>query len=163
MPKRAKSMENMAKHLTKAEQATRAQAEASVTPERTKLKLKAPAYVRNDKAASRYWRDILKRMDGISLLDDLDTEVLGVYCSMLSRRDEAQALYACLAAKFENDDADVSDQMESIMSKLQGQERQILQYADKLGLTPAGRANLARKRAASNQPAAGEVDDLYGD
>ena len=51
--------------------------------------------------------------------------------------------------------------LDTLTGKLQALERNILQYADKLGLTPAGRVRLAQKRAA----AMGETktDDLFGD
>lgn len=138
-------------------------------PERSVVKLKPPAYVRNDKVAAKYWRGILKRMEGISLLDDLDTEILAVYCSMLSRRDATQAMYAKLLADAEVAELDSEaivaalGKMDGILQKLQGQERSILQYADKLGLTPAGRVSLARKRAAKVAADGGENDDLFGD
>lgn len=108
-------------------------------------------------------------MEGISLLDDLDTEILAVYCSMLSRRDATQAMYAKLLADAEVAELDSEaivaalGKMDGILQKLQGQERSILQYADKLGLTPAGRVSLARKRAAKVAADGGENDDLFGD
>lgn len=169
MPKSAKALDNMSKNLTKAERTAREEAEAAVLPERTAVKLKAPAYVRSDKTAAKYWRGILKRMEDISLLDDLDTEILAVYCSMLSRRDTTQALFASLLAEAEGDELDgearvaILGKMDSLIVKLQGQERSILQYADKLGLTPAGRVSLARKRAAKAAGEVGEDDDLFGD
>lgn len=168
MPKAVKTLDNMSKNLTKAERAAREDAEAAVLPERTVVKLKPPAYVRDDKIAAKYWRGILKRMEGISLLDDLDTEILAVYCSMLSRRDAAQAMYAKLLEEAEAAELDgeaivsALGKMDGVLQKLQGQERSILQYADKLGLTPAGRVSLARKRAAKTTDS-GENDDLYGD
>lgn len=169
MPKQAKALENMTKHLTKAEQSIRADAEASTIPERANVKLKPPAYVRTDKVAAKYWRGILKRMEGISLLDDLDTEILAVYCSMLSRRDATQAMFSSLLKESEAEELDgearvaILGKMDSLMVKLQGQERSILQYADKLGLTPSGRVHLARKRAAKAAGEVGEDDDLFGD
>lgn len=169
MPKRAKASENMTKHSTKAEREAREEAEQALLPERPRVKLTAPAYVRSDKIAAKYWRGILKRMEGISLLDDLDTEILAVYCSMLSRRDATQALFASLLKKSETDDLEadarvaILGKMDNLMTKLQGQERSILQYADKLGLTPAGRVALARKRAAKAAGSPGEDDDLFGD
>lgn len=169
MPKAPKTLDNMSKKLTKAERAAREEAEAAVLPERISVKLRPPAYVRDDKTAAKYWRGILKRMEGISLLDDLDTEILGVYCSMLSRRDSTQALFADLLKQSDADDLDadgkvaILGKMDSLMVKLQGQERSILQYADKLGLTPSGRVHLARKRAAKATGDVGEDDDLFGD
>ena len=52
--------------------------------------------------------------------------------------------------------------LDAMSGKLQSLERNILQYAEKLGLTPSGRVRLAQKRA---EAAAAEVDpdgDLYG-
>lgn len=52
--------------------------------------------------------------------------------------------------------------LDTLTGKLQALERNILQYADKLGLTPAGRVRLAQRRA----QAAAEQDpdgDLFGD
>lgn len=169
MPKPVKTLENMAKHMTKAEQSIRADAETATLPNRPSVKLKPPAYVRADKTAAKYWREILKRMEGISLLDDLDTEILGVYCAMLSRRDTTQALFAAVLDQSEAQELDgetrvaVLGKLDGLMAKLQGQERSILQYADKLGLTPSGRVHLARKRAAKAAGEAEEADDLFGD
>lgn len=155
MAKQAKALDAMSKNLTKAERMARAEAEAAVMPDRSRVNLKAPAYVRNDKTAAKYWRSILKRMEGISLLDDLDTEILAVYCSMLSRRDAAQAIYASLLEDAEGD-------MKGAMAELAGLERSILQYAERLGLTPSGRVRLARKRAEA--AASPDPDgDLFGD
>lgn len=50
--------------------------------------------------------------------------------------------------------------LDSLTGKLQSLERNILQYADKLGLTPSGRVRLAQKRAAE---AAEQADGLFGD
>lgn len=169
MPKPAKALDNMTKHLTKKEQRIRAEAEDSVMPNRPGVSLKPPAYVREDKGAAKYWRGILKRMEGISLLDDLDTEILAVYCSLLARRDATQALLddlmeASSSEKLRGEDKmTILGRMDSLMVKLQGQERSILQYADKLGLTPSGRVQLARKRASTVAGGAADDNDLYGD
>lgn len=169
MAKQAKTLDVMSKNLTKAERTARDEAEAAVMPDRSRVNLKTPAYVRSDKAAAKYWRSILKRMEGISLLDDLDTEILAVYCSMLSRRDATQAMYAVLLREAEGEELDSEavvaalGKMEGLLVKLQGQERSILQYADKLGLTPSGRVALSRKRAAKVGGEVGDPDDLFGD
>ncbi len=171
MPKKAKTVENLDKHLTKAEMASRTAAEASVTPQRSFVTLKAPDYVRNDARAKRYWRNILVRIrtGEVELLDDLDTEVLGVYVSMLSRRDQLQHTLSDVTSEYKTHKAEAAasgntanayEEAENFAArvagldqKLQGLERGILSYADKLGLTPSGRAHLARKRAAA------EIDD----
>ena len=50
--------------------------------------------------------------------------------------------------------------LDALTGKLQALERNILQYAEKLGLTPSGRVRLAQKRAAA---ASEQADDLFGD
>ena len=136
MSANAKPLENQTKHLTNAEKAARQAAEEAYLPNR-KAKLKMPEAVKADKAAASYWRSILKRMEGTGILDDLDAEILGIYCLGLSRRDELLDLKALLAL-----------------------EKQLLAYADKLGLTPESRVRLARKRAAQETEA---IDPLFGD
>lgn len=168
MPARAKALENQSKHLTKAEQQAREQAESAVMPPRSQLELTPPSYVKTDARAKRYWLEIIKRMEGVSILDALDGEVLAVYCTILSRRDATHQLITKLLkdSRAKNVDpetqATILGKLDGLMTKLQGQERTILQYADKLGLTPSGRVHLARKRAAEAASEVGDDDDLFG-
>lgn len=169
MPAKAKPLENQSKHLTNAEKKAREQAEAAVMPVRPQLELKPPNYVKTDAKAKRYWLEIVKRMEGVSILDALDGEVLAVYCTMLSRRDATHQLFTKLLKDSKAKGVDPETQatilgkLDGLMTKLQGQERSILQYADKLGLTPSGRVHLARKRAAQAAGEVGDDDDLFGD
>ena len=196
MPAAVKASENMSKHLTKAEREVREQAEAAVLPDRGRAaKLKKPAIVSASKRANAYWSQILKQMEGLVLLDDLDSTVLAGYCSMLARRDQTTLLIGQLmdrlgvqdsveaGAKRRKKDAAMSDRqwedsarsasamtpdelveaaakLDALTGKLQALERNILQYAEKLGLTPSGRVRLAQKRAAA---ASEQADDLFGD
>lgn len=196
MPTAAKPTENMSKHLTKEEREAREQAEAAVLPDRGReAKLKKPAIVSASKRANAYWNQILKQMEGLVLLDDLDSTVLAGYCSMLARRDQTTLLIGQLmdrlgvqgsveaGAKRRKKDAAMSDRqwedsarstsamtpdelveaaakLDALTGKLQALERNILQYAEKLGLTPSGRVRLAQKRAAA---ASEQADDLFGD
>ena len=186
----------MSKHLTKEEREAREQAEAAVLPDRGReAKLKKPAIVSASKRANAYWNQILKQMEGLVLLDDLDSTVLAGYCSMLARRDQTTLLIGQLMdrlgvqdsveawAKRRKKDAAMSDRqwedsarsasamtpdelvetaakLDALTGKLQALERNILQYAEKLGLTPSGRVRLAQKRAAA---ASEQADDLFGD
>ncbi len=196
MPTAAKPTENMSKHLTKEEREAREQAEAAVLPDRGReAKLKKPAIVSASKRANAYWNQTLKQMEGLVLLDDLDSTVLAGYCSMLARRDQTTLLIGQLmdrlgvqdsveaGAKRRKKDAAMSDRqwedsarsasamtpdelveaaakLDALTGKLQALERNILQYAEKLGLTPSGRVRLAQKRAAA---ASEQADDLFGD
>jgi len=103
------------------------------------------------------------------MLDDLDSDTLGIYCSMLSRYETLSKDMQSTRRKLAKvtDDADVLEillgKLDSINSKLQRMESNILQYADKLGLTPSGRVRLAQKRA---EKLAAQIDpdgDLFGD
>ena len=197
MPAAAKPTENMTKHLTQAEREMREQAETGVLPDRGREpKLKKPAIVSSNKRANAYWNQTLKQMDGLVLLDDLDSTVLAGYCSMLARRDQTVLLINQLmdklgvqaavetGAKRRKSDAKMSDRewtmsaksdpilspdelveavskLDSLTGKLQALERNVLQYADKLGLTPSGRVRLAQRRAAA--ASADQLADLFGD
>lgn len=168
MAKRAKALENIEKHLTKAELAAREAAEAEVLPARGLDPERPPKSLRGDNVARRYWRGVLNKMAGFAILDELDAETLAVYCSMLSRRDAMNALCVGLIAEAGARDLDTEerlalmDRADGLSSRIQTHEKTLLSYAKELGLTPAGRVQLARKRAAeaaNPQPA----DDLFGD
>ena len=197
MPAATKNSENMTKHMTQAEAELRQQAEREVIPQRKKLKLKKPTFVSRNRRANAYWNQILKRMEGLVLLDDLDSEMLAGYCSMLARRDQTILLVNDLYARLgvsgaveplpgKKPDSALSDEewersaqvppgpmtpdelieavskLDTMTGKLQALERNLLQYAEKLGLTPSGRVRLAQKRAqAAAEPE--PDDDLFGD
>lgn len=167
MPARSKTHDSMTKHLTKAESSAIEQAESEVLPDRAAVELHPPGWMKEDKAASRLWNQILERMADVLILDDLDSEILAVYCSMMSRRDALDALCRQLMKqvadkKLSSDEKlELIGKIDGLVSKLQNHEKTVLQYADKLGLTPSGRVHLARKR--SVQAAAEAGDDLFGD
>ena len=169
MPTLPKTAEAMRKHMTDAERTARTQAESEILPERDEVRLVPPALMTGDARAKRYWRSILARMEDCAILDDLDSEALGIYCSMLSRYETLSKDMQSTRRKLAKvtDDADVLEillgKLDSINSKLQRMESNILQYADKLGLTPSGRVRLAQKRA---EKLAAQIDsdgDLFGD
>lgn len=168
MPTKTKTLDNMEKHLTEAERAARAAAEAEVMPQRDKVDLKAPTVVNKDKAAKKYWASILERMEGLVLLDDLDSEMLAGYVLMLSRRDRLTAVSRELMEKASwAEDPETAlemvEKLDGLTSKLQALERNLLSYAEKLGLTPSGRVRLAQKRAQAAASESDPADDLFGD
>ena len=197
MPTAPKASDNMTKHLTQEEREAREQAEAGMLPDRGRgPKLKKPAIVSSNKRANADWNQTLKQMDGLVLLDDLDSTVLAGYCSMLARRDQTVLLINQLmdrlgvqaavetGARRRKIDAKMSDRewemsaksdpalspdelveavskLDTLTGKLQALERNVLQYADKLGLTPSGRVRLAQRRASA--AGSDQADDLFGD
>lgn len=167
-PTRNKTRDNMTKHLTKAESDAMEQAEAEILPERVVVELAPPKWLKQDKAASALWNQILERMEDVFILDDLDSEILAVYCAMMSRRDAMDKLCRELMKQVADKKLEADGKLELIgkidglLSKLQSHEKTVLQYAEKLGLTPTGRVHLARKRSAQ---AVSEDPDgyLFGD
>lgn len=129
--------------------------------------LKVPKSLNKDTAAQRYWKSILERMEGLSILDDLDSEMLAIYCSALSRREALNALCRELMAAMEKTPGaatrlEMIERLDGLMAKLQSHEKTLLSYADKMGMTPEARARLARKRAAQ-EAEKGPDADLFGD
>ena len=81
MPTPVKALENMSKNLTDEERQLREQAEEGVIPDRGReSRMEEPAIMTKNPAARRYWRKVLERMEGLVILDDLDSDALGVYC-----------------------------------------------------------------------------------
>lgn len=171
MPTPPKSMDNMRKNLTAQEREARELAEEGVLPDRGReVRLEKPAMMAKNTVAARYWKKVLERMEGLLILDDLDSDALGVYCMMLARYEAQCKLLSDLSRLLkEMDDpdskevAELLEQLDSISGKMQSLERNILQYAEKLGLTPSGRVRLAQKRAAAAAAGADAGGDLFGD
>lgn len=168
MPTLPKRMDSMQKNMTETERALRSTAEQEVLPDRgDQVRLIPPALMRGTPAAKKYWDQILSRMEGYAILDDLDSDTLGIYCMQLARydalcKDLKKARHTL--ASVENPSAVESalGRVDTLMGKLQRMETNILQYAEKLGLTPTGRVRLAQKRAEAAAMADPDAD-LYGD
>ena len=171
MPTPVKSLDNMNKNLTNEERQSREQAEEGVIPDRGReSRMEKPAIMTKNAAAGRYWKKILERMDGLVILDDLDSDALGVYCVMMARYENQCKLLSLAAKQLKDakDDpqaiADAAAKLDAVSGKMQSLERNILQYAEKLGLTPSVRVRLAQKRAQAAADARADPDgDLFGD
>lgn len=171
MPTAPKPLENMEKNMTTAEREFRAQAESDVIPDRGgNVQLKKPPIMAGIDGAAGFWARTLKRMEGLAILDDLDSDTLGVYCVMMARYKQQCSLLnqAGKQLKSAGEDPDAVAaavaQIDAVSAKMTTLEKTILQYAEKLGLTPSGRVRLAQKRAAAAAAAAADPDgDLFGD
>lgn len=154
MPTPVKSLDNMSKHLTKAEREAREGQEDRLPARR----LTKPKLLKGDKPATANWNRIIKTMDGLDILDALDADTLGIYCAKLSRRDELQKVYLEQREVYaEGGDLIALKTMRSIDEDLRSIERDLLAYASRLGLTPESRARLAKRMAEQ------EEDDPDGD
>ncbi len=129
MPTPHKTTENMRKHLTKAERATRESVEKRLE-RKHRVVVKAPEWLEAD--ARAVFESTKRRMRGLALLDNVDAELLAIYSDSVIRYSEA---------------IDVQDK--------QAWARLVASYAEKLGISPAARARLAKKAAEKVAP-----DDL---
>lgn len=126
---------NGGKHWTRAEVEAREAAAAQGKRER-RVTLKPPAWLGED--ALRVWREIRRKLEGIELLDNLDTELLAIYCDAIVHYRESAQVMACPPEGMDINDA---------IKTTQAWARIVSTYADKLGLTPGGRARLAKRKA----------------
>ena len=171
MPTPVKSLDNMSKNLTNEERELRERAEEGVIPDRGReSRMEKPAIMTKHAAAGRYWKKILERMEGLVILDDLDSDALGVYCVMMARYEQQCKLLSMAARQLKEAEedpqaiADAAAKLDAVSGKMQSLERNILQYAEKLGLTPSGRVRLAQKRAQAAAESRADPDgDLFGD
>lgn len=159
MPTPAKSSGSMTKHMTKEQEEARLLAESQVNPDRGEVVLKKPPWLTG--RGKKYWDSIIARMEGTAILDDLDTEMLAIYCAQLQERDALQADLKKARATKDGEEPDM-DLVLSLTKQLNAKDSRIQAFASELGCTPSGRVRLAQKRAAK----AAEVDvdgDLFGD
>ena len=154
MPRAVKTAENMTKHLTQEEKAARQAAESSVKPQRAKVKMNPPVWLgEKGTEARKLWNAVLRRMAGLDILDNLDTEMLATYCKQVEERTRLQMLLE--TGSYEN-----MKEMLAIDKQISAIDSIAANYAERLGLTPSGRARLAAKRA---QETAEDPDgDLFG-
>ena len=158
MPTPAKTLDAMSKNLTRDEKDARLEAEASVTPDRGEVVLKRPSWLTG--RGKKYWDSILARMEGTAILDDLDAEMLAIYCSQLQERDALQADLKKARAPNDGEDPDM-ELILSLTKQLNAKDSKIRDYASDLGCTPSGRVRLAQKRSAAAE--AEPNGDLFGD
>lgn len=145
--KMAVGIKSGGKHWTKKEVDAR-QAAAETMSRKEPIKMRVPEWL--DEDARKVWRQTLKRLEGVEMLDCSDTEMLGIYCDAVSNyRKLSKGLVTIL------DEEGQTIAMEDSIKAIQAWMRVIASYADKLGLTPAARARLAKKKA-------DEVIDEFG-
>jgi len=134
MPTPPKRLANTSKHWTKKQLDARQQAEQGLKRP-ARVALRAPAWLGQD--ARKVWNSVKRKLRDVELLDSLDVDMLAIYCDL-------QARYQALGKKLNQPENMASDDE---IKQLQAWARNILSYAEKLGLTPNSRARLAKKKA----------------
>jgi phage terminase small subunit len=117
------------KHWTKSQVEARKDAAESVKRVGPVV-LDPPEWLHRDAIVE--WNKALANIEGLDLLDNLDGDALAIYC-------DAKIKYRKLSTR--------SRLTAEGTKSLQAWARIIIQYADKLGFTPAARARLVKKRA----------------
>ena len=126
---------NGGKHWTKAEVDARlAAAEGMKRNSRTSLR--APHWLSEE--AHKVWAKVRKQTYGLELLDNLDAEMLAIYCDAVVKYREASKELANLETALPIDER---------IKAVQAWARLVATYADKLGFTPAARARLVKRKA----------------
>ncbi len=161
MPTPPKALDAMTKHLTAEEKENIQTAEASVLPDRGEIILVKPSWLTQSRGG-KYWDSILRRMEGTAILDDLDSEMLAIYCSMLAERDALQKDLNQARRKTNGQEPDL-DLILSLSKQLNAKDSKIRDFANDLGCTPSGRIRLATKRAAQAAETTDPNGDLFGD
>lgn len=147
------------KHWTQSEVESR-QAAAQSVGRKGKVRLKPPDWL--DEKALEVWRRTKKAISGMDILDNIDCDMLAIYCDAIARYAEfAQSL-----VKGEMVDIDgiprrlKANELTELSKAANAYSRQAAQLAEKLGLTPNARARLAKKKAES--PAPDSFADEFG-
>lgn len=144
MPTRVVSSELMGigkkeggKHWTRAQVEARAQAAEGL--KRTKrVMIKAPKWLSAD--ALGVWKQTIKLVRGLDLLDNIDSTLLGVYCTTVVQ-------YRTLTMPKFDEDGKPQELTADGVKAMQAYVRILTQLTDKLGFSPAARARLVKKKA----------------
>jgi P27 family predicted phage terminase small subunit len=140
MPTPPKRLENQTKHLTNREKAIRRQAENGLA-RGTRVQLRAPKGMSEE--ARKIWDRLKRNLRGLDMLDNLDADLLAVYCIEKARYEWLVKQLALLPSD------------EDLVKEKQAQVRLIKSLSAELGLSPNARARLAKKKAEAEPP-----DDL---
>jgi P27 family predicted phage terminase small subunit len=133
------------KHWTQAEVESRQAAAEGL--KRKRVRLEVPDWL--DEDAKKVWASIRRKLWGIQLLDNLDTEMLAIYCDAV--------VHYHKASKLLHDPKHVTAEEE--VKSAQAWARIVSAYAEKLGLSPNARARLAKKKA---EKMLDEFGDTFG-
>lgn len=144
---------NLKGHLSADELAERERQEEMFRRETVEIRM--PESLSNDIIGQQVWAQTLNDAENFGIFDNLDSETLGSYCSIVSRITSLRKKYIS-ALNGHRKNADVLE----LSKELRLLESSQLNYAGKLGLTPESRVRLAQKLV---PPETDPDDDLYGD
>ena len=147
----------MHKHLTRVERESRRRAEAGLRRGK-RVTLRIPAWL-NDEARI-VWGEVRRSLRGLELLDRSDVGMLGMYCDIEAKYRKVSRLID-LGSYLVGEDGKPVMVTDEMVKQAQAWARLAASYAEKLGLTPQGKARLARKRA--EEPPKDPLEELLDD
>jgi P27 family predicted phage terminase small subunit len=140
------------KHWTKKEVEARKQAAEKIKPKKRRLKI--PEWLNDE--ARKVWKKTVKDMQEFEILESVDENMLAAYCDAVVKykffTTEVEREYISKAEKGKED-------ISAYVKGAQSYMRLIMQYSDKLGLSPSGRARLAKKIA--DEKIKNEAEELF--
>lgn len=148
------------KHWTK-EEVDRRTAAAQKLQRKAPIRFVVPIWL--DDEARKVWKKTLKDLSGMDILDKVDEESLAIYCDAVVRyRDTTLKIRE---HGYVTENAQGTESVSPYVKAAQSYARIMMQYADKLGLTPNGRARLAKKIAdtGSENEKAKKEKSMFGD
>ncbi len=138
---------------SKSEVTARQQAEQALRPPSSKLT--PPKWL--DKAAKKEWRRIVKLMEGLGILTDVDVDILAAYCDAVVRYAEASQQVREQGFVVTNDKGNPIQN--PALLAVEKYWRIKSKAAAALGLDPTSRASLAKKAAEKPKD---EFEELFG-
>jgi P27 family predicted phage terminase small subunit len=143
------------KHWTQKEVTARKEAAAGM--QRSRVRLRPPDWLMLDPLTADVWKRTIRRLKGFVIMDDLDSDSLAVYCQAVAGFESLAKNPVPPPVKSGDPEVDWDRQMTYRAAVANRDEemrkwsRTIVTYAEKLGLTPNGRARLARRKAVEKE------------
>ena len=135
-------------HITKAEIDARKKAEEAL---KTKGVINESVEVKRDVIAHKEFLRLKKLYQGIGFIDALDMQIINRYCFGISGLYKLKAMLEKME-QYLNDDMPAEEysrmcsSMQSMVGKIQQQEKLLLSYEDRMFLNPAGRMRAIPKK-----------------
>lgn len=120
-----------------------------------KRSLKIPAWL--DDETRKVWRKTVRDMQEFEIFDAVDEDVLAAYCNAVARHQFANEMID--AEGYTATGASGQEVISPHVKMAQDYARLVLSFAEKLGITAAARARLAKKMAEAEQDENAELFD----
>lgn len=159
MPIQLHLLQGNKNRLTKKEIEQRVEAEKRLKPRANKVK--PPAWLSDE--AKKEFKRIVKEMQDLDLLTNIDVDALALYCDAYVNYIECTRIIAeeGLMVEYTNKAAETNKVPHPLLTKKKQLHEQMKSLAAEFGLTPAARAKLAI--AKEDKKPKTEEEELFGD